>query len=152
MNHFAINKSSHSFWHSCIMTTVKSNECEENIMCILLPLWWWSTVCSYVCSYLGTRVRVRVTFLFFFYKPENLFLSVWWCLLVEANIWSNDLPLHIFPAENSPLPDLCYTSTKLSLASLLSPKINCLRCEWVKTTQRCHYFTAIDHAFGNTSQ
>lgn len=81
-------------------------------------------------------------------KEENI-------LVKEASVQSSDLPLilfSVFPAEISPLPDLWHTSAELSLASLLSHKINCLRSEWVKTTQRCHYFTAIDHTLGNTSQ
>lgn len=73
-------------------------------------------------------------------------------ILKEPGAQRNDLPLDIFPPENSPLPDLSHASAQMSLASLLSPKINCLRCEWVKTTQRCHYFAAIDHTLGNTSQ
>lgn len=40
----------------------------------------------------------------------------------------------------------------VSLASLLSPKINCLHCERVKTTPRCRYSTAIDHTWESTSQ
>ena len=87
----------------------------------------------------------------FYLEKENIQLLI----LKEANAQSNDLPLilsSVFPALNSLPPDLSRTSAELSLASLLSHKINCLHCEWVKTTQRCHYFTAIDHTLGNTSQ
>lgn len=88
----------------------------------------------------------------FMYSMKNMYswldlINHFFNTVDRPKMVSTHLPIHLFL-----LPLISHTSAKLSLVRLLSPKINCLCSEWVKTTQRCHYFTAIDHTLGNKSQ